>query len=88
MPRSLAEMAWATGTGLGLAIVAFLLTNWLLRVTESVPVWIGAGFAVLAAAELLQRRSRWRWEMRSFQVGFVALHLLTVAAVARAYLGA
>lgn len=86
MPRSLGEMATATVAGLGLGVGAFLLMAWLLQLVESLLVWVGVGLVVLAASELARRRTRWLWEARSFQVGLVALYLLTGFAVTRAYL--
>ena len=86
MPRSLGEMVQSIVTGLGLALASFLLTSWLLRLTESLLVWIITGLLLVAAAEVARRRTRWRWALRSCEVGFVGLHLLTAVAVARAYL--
>lgn len=85
MPRSLGEMVRRTVTGLGLGVGAFLLTSWLLRLSESLLVWGVAGLLVLAVAEVARRRTRWQWELRSFEVGFIGLHVLTAVAVARAY---
>lgn len=83
MPRSIADSSrppWpASGS-------PFLMTNWLLQLTASVFAWIGTGLALAGAAEVLRRRTRRRWEARSFQIGLVALYLLTTGAVARVYL--
>lgn len=85
MPRSLAEMVQATAVGLGLAAAGFVLTSWLLRLVESVLVWLAAGLVLFGASELVRRRSRWRWEARTFQLALGGLYLLTAAAVIRAY---
>ena len=85
MPRSLAEMATATVVGLGLAAAAFVLCSWLLQLVESLLVWLGGGLALIGVSELARRRSRWRWEARTFQLALGALYLLTAAAVIRAY---
>lgn len=87
MPRSLGEVGRRTGVGLALAIVGFLATNLLIRVSESASAWLVAGMALVAVAEPISRRGRWRWETRSFQAGLVGLYLLTGVAVARAYVG-
>lgn len=86
MPRSLAEMIQATVVGLGLATTGFVLTSWLLRLLDSVAVWLAAGLVLLGFSELARRRSRWRWEARTFQFALVGLYLLTAAAVVRAYI--
>ena len=86
MPRSLGEMVQSIVTGLGLGLASFLVTSWLLRLSESPLAWSVTGLVLFAAAEVARRRTRWRWELRSFEVGFVGLHLLTAVAVARAYL--
>ncbi len=86
MPRSLGEMVQSIVTGLGLGLASFLLTSWLLRLSGSLLVWSVTGLVMVAAAEVARRRTRWRWELRSFEVGFVGLHLLTAVAVARAYM--
>jgi Nuclease-related domain len=85
MPLSLAEMAKATVVGLGLAAAAFVLSSWLLQLLESLLVWLAVGLALIGASELARRRSRWRWEARTFQFALGALYLLTAAAVIRAY---
>lgn len=85
MPRSLAEMAQATVVGIGLAAAGFVLTSWLLQLVDSILVWLAMGMALFGAAELARRRSRWRWEARTFQYGLAVLYLLTAAAVIRAY---
>lgn len=85
MPRSLAEMVQATVVGLGLAGAGFVLTSRLLGLLESVVVWLATGLALCGVSELVRRRSRWRWEARSFQLGLGGLYLLTAAAVIRAY---
>ena len=85
MPRSLAEMAKATVVGLGLAAAAFVLCSWLLQLVESLLVWLGGGLALIGVSELARRRSRWRWEARTFQLALGALYLLTAAAAIRAY---
>ena len=64
MPRSLGEMVRRTVTGLGLGVGLFLVTSWLLRLSESLLVWGVAGLLVLAVAEVVRRRSRWQWELR------------------------
>lgn len=86
MPRSLAEMVQATVVGLGLAAAGFVLTSWLLRLVESVVVLSAAGLVLFGASELARRRSRWRWEARTFQFALGGLYLLTAAAVVRAYI--
>jgi len=86
MPRSLAEMVWATVIGLGLGLAGFITTHWLIRITESLLVWIGAGLTLVVGAEVIRRRTRWRWEARSCQVGLVVLYLLTAVAVVRTHL--
>lgn len=53
MSRAVAELCFG--------LVAFILTGWLLRLTASLLVWIRASVVMLAAAELLRRRTRWRW---------------------------
>lgn len=85
MPRSLAEMVQATVVGLGLAAAGFVLASWLLRLVESVVVWLAVGLALLGASELVRRRSRWRWEAKTFQFALGGLYLLTAVAVVRAY---
>jgi hypothetical protein len=85
MPRSLAAMATATVVGLGPAAAAFVLSSWLLQLVESLLVWVAVGLALFGAAELAWRRSRWRWEARTFQFALGGLYLLTAAAVIRAY---
>lgn len=86
MPRSLAEMAHATVVGLGLAAAGFVLTSLLLRLVESLVVWLAVGLALFYTSELSRRRSRWRWEARTFQFALGGLYLLTAAAVVRAYI--
>ena len=85
MPRSLGEMVTSIVLGLGLGLGLFLITSWLLRLSESLIVWSVSGITLVAAAEVARRRTRWRWELRSLEVGFVGLHLLTAVAVIRAY---
>jgi hypothetical protein len=85
MPRSLTEMVQATVVGLGIAATGFVLTSWLLRLVESLVVWLGVGLALFGASELVRRRSRWRWQARTFQFAFGGLYLLTAVAVVRVY---
>ena len=85
MPRSLGEMVQSIVLGLGLGLGLFLMTSWLLRMSESLIIWSVSGVTLVAAAEVARRRTRWRWELRSLEVGFVGLHLLTAVAVIRAY---
>ena len=85
MPRSLADMVQATLVGLGLAAAGFVLTGWLLRLTKSGVLWATIGLALLGASELARRRSRWRWEAKTFQFALSGLYLLTAVAVVRAY---
>ena len=85
MPRSLAEMVQATVVGLGLAAAGFVLTSLLLGLVESVIAWLASGAVFSGASELARRRSRWRWEARTFQFALGGLYLLTAAAVVRAY---
>lgn len=85
MPRSLAEMVQATVVGLGLAVAGFVVASWLLRLAESLVIWLAVGLALSGASELARRRSRWRWEARTFQVALCGLYLLTAVAVVRAY---
>jgi hypothetical protein len=85
MPRSLAEMAKATVVGLGLAAADFVLTSWMLRLFESVGIWLVGDAALFGASEVVRRRSRWRWEAKAFQLALGGLHLLTAVAVVRAY---
>ena len=85
MPRSLADMVQATVIGLGLAAAGFVFMSWLLRLVESVVVWLAVGLALLGASELVRRRSRWRWEAKTFQLALGGLYLLTAVAVARSY---
>lgn len=86
MPRSLAEMATAAVVGLVLAILGFVLTNWLLRLSESLIVWVAVGLALFGASELARRHSRWRWEARAFQWSLGGLYVLTTAGAVRQYL--
>ncbi|MCW2572213.1 MAG: hypothetical protein JWO88_2271 [Frankiales bacterium] len=85
MPRSLAEMVQATVAGLVLAAAGFALTSWLLRLVESMVVWLAVGLALFGASELVRRRSRWRWEATTFQFALGGLYLLTAVAMVRAY---
>ncbi|GAC1580502.1 MAG: hypothetical protein NVS3B18_14170 [Candidatus Dormibacteria bacterium] len=87
MPRSLAEMVQATWAGFLLAIAAFLLTSGLIRLIKSLPVWLVVGVAMFTVSELTRRRSRWRWEARTFQVALGGLYLLTAVAVVQTYSG-
>lgn len=86
IPRSLADMVQARVVGLGLAAAGFVLTSWLLGLVEAMVVWLASGLVLLGASELARRRSRWRWEARTFQFGLGGLYLLTAAAVVRAYI--
>jgi hypothetical protein len=61
----------------------YLVTNWLLRIFESLLVWVAVGLVLVALADLLRRLTRWRWEARASQV---SLSLLTAAAVGQACL--
>ncbi len=86
MPRSLAEVVRPTMTGLVLALACSLLTGRLLELTGSVLLWLGVGVALIACAEVVRRRFRFGWEARAFQLVVLVLYLVTMAAVARAYL--
>ncbi len=86
MPRSLGEVVRVPMTGLVLALACYLLTGRLLELTGSVLLWLGVGVALIACAEVVRRRFRFGWEARAFQLVFLVLYLVTMAAVVRAYL--
>jgi len=62
-----------------------MLSNWVVQLVESLLVWLAVGLALFGASELARRRSRWRWEAKTFQFALGGLYLLTAAAVIRAY---
>jgi hypothetical protein len=88
MPRSLAEMARATVVGLGFAAAGFVATGRLLQLVDSILAWIVLALTFFGASELVRRRTRWRWEARTFQYALGGIYLLIAVAVIRAYVGA
>lgn len=86
MPRSLGALVVSVLTVLGLVLGCFLLSGRLLQLTGSLLGFCAFGAAWLAGAEVTARRSRFRWEARTYQMGLVGLYLLTGVAIARAYL--
>jgi hypothetical protein len=85
MPPLLGEVLRRTLVGLGIAVAAFLATGYVLRASASLVVWVATALLVISVAGLTRRRAHWRWEVGSFEVGYVGLHLLTAVAVVRAY---
>ena len=86
MPRSLPEMARSVSFGIALSIGGFLLTAQVLELTGSLIVWLASALSLVLAAEWVYRRTRWRWEARSCEVGLSSLYGLTGVAIVRAFL--
>lgn len=86
LPPSVGEMASATLVGLLLGLGGYLVTHLVLQATASLPAWVASGAALLGVAELVRRRTPWRWQARSAQTGLALLYLLTGVAVLRVYL--
>jgi hypothetical protein len=85
MPRSLAELL-QTVVGCVVAAVAGFLV--LAQALEPIGMTVTAalvGPVLATVAELVRRRSRWRWQARAFQAGLVSTYLVGAFAVARFY---
>jgi hypothetical protein len=85
MPTSLGRIALAACTSLAPALACFLLSGEVLESTASLTAWMAVGAALVVGAELVRRRSRLAWQARVFQIGILGLYLITLVAIARAY---
>lgn len=88
MPRSLQDLVLGALGCVAAALIGFVLGAQVLARTGSLWAWAAAGLVMIGVAEVVRRRTRWRWPARAFQVGTLSLYVLGAAVVARAYLQA